>query len=171
MKNFLYIVLLFVGPAAFAQKTALSTNAASWADGLTLNVDAHYAMARHWTVNAGVRYNPYSPASKQRAVSLGARYWPWYSYSGWWMGASAKCQEYSRTLSKTAEGDRYGGTFALGYSRMLGVHVNLDVGMGVFGGYENFALYRCPDCGRLLESGARYFILPDELIFALTYVF
>lgn len=173
MKNFLliFLMMLLFCQGTSAQQFALSTNAASWADGLTLNLDASYAVARHWSIEAGARYNPFTASSKQRAFDVGARFWPWYTYSGWWMSSHAKYQEYSRTLSRTYEGDRVGGTLAAGYSKMLGKHLNLDMGLGVWGGYETFREYRCETCGQVLNGGARFFILPDDIIIAVTYVF
>lgn len=173
MKNFFLTILmgLLFCQVSSAQQFALSTNAVDWADGLTLNLDASYAVGRHWSIEAGARYNPYTASSRQRAFDVGARFWPWYAYSGWWMSSHAKYQEYSRTLSKTYEGDRIGGSLSAGYSKMLGKHFNLDFGLGLWGGYEAFREYRCETCGQVLNGGERFFILPDDIIIAVTYVF
>ena len=46
--------------SARAQKLSVSTNALGYADFLTINAEASVAVARHWSVNAGFMYNPWS---------------------------------------------------------------------------------------------------------------
>lgn len=150
---------------------ALSTNVADYADLGTLNVEASLGFNRHWSVNAGARYNPFELGSKQRAFALGARYWPWYVFSGWWLSGQAQYQEYSVIDSETSEGDRYGGGLSGGYSRMLTEHLNLDIGFGLWAGYEVYSVYACERCGRLTDSGTKFFFRTNDIILALTYVF
>ena len=103
MKKILFaFVLSFACFLAGARNFALSTNVLGYADLGTLNLEASYGVARHWSVNAGLRYNPFSYGSgensvcrKQRSVSAGARYWPWHVYSGWWVSSEMRYQEYS----------------------------------------------------------------------------
>ena len=58
-----------------------------------------------------------------------------------------------------------------GYSLMIGSHLNLDFGLGLWAGRTWYTRYACPRCGRTLEKGSRPFVLPDNLIISLTYVF
>lgn len=157
--------------SAFAPKYALRANVADLIQGATLGVEASVGFARHWSADADVRYNPYFDALRQRSFGFGARFWPWYVYSGLWLSGKARYQEYSASTDMTSEGDRYGGSLTAGYSRMLGRHLNLDVGFGLWGGYETYSVYECETCGRIRERGAKYFLLPDEVILALTLVF
>ena len=111
---------------------------------------------------------------RQQVYSLGARWWPWNVYSGWWLGAKGQYQEYNRggiTSPETSEGDRYGGGVAAGFSYMIHPHVNIDLGAGVWGGYDVYTRYTCPVCGFTKESGERWFILPNDIILSLIYVF
>lgn len=172
-------ILLAVGLAAGAclgagaQELSLSTNLADYAAGGTLNIGAAYGVSRHWTVNAQGRYNPYA-LQRQRSLAAGTRWWPWYVYSGWWMGAGLQWQEFSegsRRSPETSEGDRFGGSLSGGYSAMLGPHFNLDFGFGLWGGYCLYTTYACRTCGRRLNSGGRVFILPNELILGISYIF
>ena len=176
MKKIFIIALgLLVGLDAWAQqfetKYALRTNIAELAQGATLDMEASVGFSRHWSADADVRYNPYFDALRQRSFGVGARYWPWYVYSGVWLSGKARYQEYSMASSATEEGDRYGGSLTAGYSRMLGRHLNLDFGLGLWGGYETYSVYACETCGRIRERGAKYFLRPDQLILALTLVF
>ena len=108
MKHFLYClsaaVMLSLASAclpapAFAQNASVSTNLAGYAQWGTMNCEASYAVARHWSLTAGLRYNPFTYSGgvddgarefRQRAVALGARFWPWHIYSGWWLAAKAQ---------------------------------------------------------------------------------
>ena len=130
---------------------------------------------------AGGKYNPYSHGegadarqNRQRTVSAGARYWPWHVYSGWWMGCRAGWQEYNKGgygSRETSEGERYGAGFSGGYSYMLSQHLNLDFGVGFWGGVDNYVTYSCPSCGRIVDGGQKYFVMPNDFILALTFIF
>lgn len=174
MNKVLVIALgLAVSLGAWAQETkyALRANVAELAQGGTLDFEASVGFSRHWSADADVRYNPYFDASRQRSFGVGARWWPWYVYSGLWLSGKARYQEYSMASAFTEEGDRYGGSLTAGYSRMLGKNLNLDFGLGFWGGYETYSVYACETCGRIRERGSKYFLRPDQLILALTLVF
>ena len=82
------LVAFAVFPAG-AQKLSVSTNALGYADYLTVNAEASVAVSRHWSVNAGFLYNPWSfngewgkMRDSRRTVNAGARFWFWNVYSG-----------------------------------------------------------------------------------------
>ena len=166
-----------------AQNTAVSTNVADYAMLGTMNVSISHSAARHWSLEAGAKYNPFSfndgdvekqMQNRQILLATGLRYWPWHVFSGWWLSAKAQFQEYSQggILSrKTTEGDRFGGALGAGYTYMLRKHLNLDFGLGMWAGYDAFTTYDCPLCGVEIEAGRRFFVLPSEVVMALTYVF
>ncbi len=173
--------LSFAPVASAAQNFSLSTNLIGYADMATVNLEGAFAAGRHWTLGLSWKYNPFTFNKKgeplnnrQQAYYAGVRYWPWHVFSGWWVGAKAGYQEYSRggwKSPETVEGDRIGGGFSGGYTYMLHKHLNLDMGLGIWGGYDRYKVYTCPKCGLRTGSGERIFILPSELILALTYVF
>ena len=176
MKRILIIVIglmlcVSAGAQEFAPKFALRANMAELVQGGTIDVETSVGFSRHWSADADLRYNPYYDASKQRSLGVGARWWPWYVYSGLWFSGKARYQEYSMLAEYSEEGDRVGGSLTAGYSRMLGRHLNLDFGLGLWGGYETYSVYACETCGHLRERGARYFLRPDALVLALTFVF
>lgn len=164
-------MLVFSANQALGQRLAVSTNMTDYVRTQTLNAEASYGVGRHWSVNADVKYNPYGNISRQRAFAVGTRWWPWHIYSGWWVSGKMKYQEYCSKAGDLLEGDRYGGGFSGGYSYMIGKHFNIDLGFGVWGGYEQFSQYVCETCGRLAARGSRYFLTPDDFIIALTFVF
>lgn len=179
--SFLIVLLVCGSVPAGGQEFSVSTNAFDYADGGTLNLNASWGPSRHWTVEAGAKYNPFSRGSseteyfrKQRLLSAGARWWPWHIYSGWWISGAARLQEYSRAVKgnpETSEGNRYGASFGGGYSKMIGRHFNIDFGLNLWAGYDVFTTYACQRCGRIVSSGETFFVLPADLVIALSYIF
>lgn len=168
---------------AGAQNLSIGTNMADYANFGTLNAEASLGMARHWSLNASARYNPFSFSggsegkgvqNRQQAYALGVRYWPWHIFSGWWISARAQYQEYNRggiRSPETSEGDRYGTGLSAGYTYMLTPHLNMEIGAGVWGGYDRYVSYSCPRCGRVMGRGDRYFVMLNEVLLSLAYVF
>lgn len=161
-----------------AQNLSLSTNVLDYANLGTLNLSAEYAVGNHWSLGAGAKYNPYT--YRQQSYILSARWWPWHSYSGWWLSGGVRYQEYNSggytkwvydAAEHTSEGDRIGGGISAGYSYMLSRHFNLDVGAGVWAGREFYTVYSCPRCGRIIEKGAKTFLLPSNITLAISYIF
>ena len=175
------LAALCLSVEAGAQKVAVSTNVIGYLNLGTMNIEASYALAQHWSVNAGAKYNPFVfgdedavVQSKQRLYALGTRYWPWHIYSGWWLAGKVQYQEFnqgSSTAAYTSEGDRFGSGLTGGYSYMLNPHLNVEFGIGVWAGYEDYVRYACPRCGRILEQGSRFFVLPNDVLLTFAYIF
>lgn len=168
--------------AAAAQQFSVSTNVMGYVNLGTLNMEASYAVSQHWSITAGARFNPFTFYSgtdrqmqnRQQAYNVGVRMWPWHTYSGWWVAGKLQYQEYSRggMLSRdTEEGDGYGIGFSAGYTCMIHPNLNLEFGLGLWSGVKKFRTYDCPSCGLTVDSGTKGFILPNEIIIALAYVF
>lgn len=166
-----------------AQTVSLSTNLLDYACLGTLNADVSYSLSRRWSVTAGARYNPFTFRKgdpdkqfqlRQQSYSLGARLWPWHTWSGWWFAGKLRYQEYNsggiRSL-ETREGDRFGAGLYAGYTYMLTSHLNVEFGLGLWSGMDVYRCYSCPVCGVTLESGKTHFILPDDIMISLAYVF
>lgn len=167
----------------FSQNVSVSTNLVDYADYCTVNLDASCAVAQHWSINAGFKYNPFTFSGgvdggprqdRQQTYSIGTRYWPWHIFSGWWACAKAQYQEYNRggiSSPETREGDRMGAGLSGGYTYMLGRHFNVEAGVGVWGGSDKYKVYSCPTCGRTLDSGNKTFVMLNDVLLSLTYVF
>lgn len=184
MKKFTILLFLALIPVvSWAQKYSVSTNAMQYVNFVTVNAELSMAVSRHWSVDAGARYNPFKfklgkdhhdVTTKQRTFYAGARYWPWNVYSGWWVAGKAQMSEYNfggLFKEETREGDRYGLGAAVGYSYMLSKHFNIEFGLGIWGGYDKFVKYTCPTCGVTKSSGEKAFILPDDVMVAFSYIF
>ena len=184
--------LFLFAAAASAQTWAVAVNAADAIDLGTIGLEGSVAVGQHWSIHAGAKVNPWTfskhdtwnglfsepdPDQKQdrkQVYAIGARWWPWNVYSGWWVGAKAQYQEYNHggIITKTAEeGDAFGAALAGGYSMMLKEHWNLDFGLGVWGAWTKYRKFAYPENGKITEEGHKWFFLPNEVILSLVYIF
>lgn len=186
MRKVMIIMALAMSLASFrceAQRFSVSTNLLGYAALGTMNVEGAYSLSRRFSITAGAAYNPFTFREdtpqrqmqlRQRSCSLGVRMWPWHTWSGWWFAGKVRYQEYNfgGILSpETDEGDRYGMGLYAGYTHMLGSHLNLEFGLGTWTGVDYFRKYSCQVCGITLESGRKLFVLPDDILVSLVYVF
>lgn len=198
MKVFMFllsaILLSLLGVQLNAQRVSVSTNCVEWANLATMNIEAGVAVGRHFSIHTGVRVNPWvwrpsspeerfnDPAgvnerqfqNKKQSYNLSLRYWPWYVFSGWWFNFKGQYSEYDHggvITHQREAGDAFGAGLGFGYSYLLHKHWNLDFGVGLWGGYKKYGSYRCTNCGQPLDSGWKYFIMPDDVIVSLVYVF
>ena len=194
LHTFLLTILLYTAgaAAATAQTWAVAVNAADIAELGTLGVEGSAAVGQHWSIHAGAKVNPWTfarrdsgnglfsepnPNQKQnrkQEYAIGARWWPWNVYSGWWVGGKGQYQEFNRggfLTEPSQEGDAFGAGLAGGYSLMLKEHWNLDFGLGLSTGWMKYATYACPSCGKVVDEGQKWFILPNEAIVSLVYIF
>ncbi len=164
-----------------SQNFALSTNLVEYANFGTLNIEASYAVAQHWSLNASAKYNPFiyntgesAMVQKQRSLSTGARFWPWHIFSGWWLSGMVKYQEYNSggiVSPLTTEGDRFGAGIGGGYTYMLSPHLNFEFGATLWSGYDSYTVYQCPVCGRVTDKGGKIFLLPSDIMLGISYIF
>ena len=164
-----------------AQKFEVSTNFIDWAELGTMNVEAGYAISRHISLGTGVKYNPFTYGEdssrkqyKQISSSFFVKYWPWNVYSGFWSSLKFKYQQYNFGgvfSEETDEGNRYGIGLSCGYSYMLSAHLNIIFGLGFWTGKDEYTRYKCPVCGPTVKNGQRFFIRPDNLMIAISYIF
>lgn len=108
-------------------KVAISTNIVDWAAYQTFNVEAQYALSKHISSDIETSYQ-----DGKLALELGAKYWPWYTYSGVWFKSTLKCKD-ALTSNETSS---KGLSLGLGYSYMLCKWMNLDFGYSFWGGYK-----------------------------------
>ena len=159
----------------------LSQNLADYLFLGTLNADVQYSVHRSWTLQAGAKYNNWTWRhrtddqfeSRQQAYYVGVRWWPWYTYSGWWAGTKLQYREYNRgglISRETEEGDAFGAGLSGGYSVHVNHWLDVDFGIGFWGGFTRYISYACPYCGQRTGEGTKPFILPDEVRIALMFI-
>ena len=201
-----FIIAISVA-SAMAQNWAVAVNAADMLDLGTMSMEGSVAVSQHWSLHAGAKVNPWTfakhdtwnglfsepdPEQKQdrkQVYAIGARWWPWNVYSGWWVGGKAQYQEYNRGglrlpigvgndsvhagdgVVGAVEGDAFGASLSGGYSLMLKEHWNLDFGLGVWGGWTKYRKYEFPENGKLIDVGRKWFCMPNEVILSIVYIF
>lgn len=165
-------------------KFALSTNVLDWANFGTTNIEMGVGVSQHFSIQASARYNPWEFTAKksqipvrnnQLTVSAGGRYWPWYVFSGWWIGFKAQYSDYTKTgiwRPALEEGVKLGGGLSFGYTWMVHKKFNIEFGAGMWGGYQTkYNLYCCSLMDSLRETGPRGFVDVDSFSVSLMYVF
>ena len=161
---------------------AISTNALSWVNLGTINAEGSMSVDNHFTVNAGFVANPWciqTPTgyvdlmNKQYGGHLGAKYWPWHVYSEWWIGAKVQYRNFKDSISfetnklkgsALEQGNALGAGLSAGYSCMINQHLNIDFGLGLWGG--RMLTYKCGD-----DVGPRNFLTLDDIMVSLVYIF
>lgn len=164
-------------------KIGLSTNALGWANYGTANLEIGVGLAQHFSVHAGARYNPWEFSSKeglsirnnQTSAFVGAKWWPWYVFSGWWVGGKVQYSDFARTgiwRPALEEATRIGGGVSFGYTLMVHQNLNLEFGAGVWGGANtSYNLYCCPEHKVIRKSGKGGFFGLDDISVSLMYIF
>lgn len=185
MKRIMFLIVAGIMAAsshASAQRISLSTDLLGYVCLGTLNADVSYSISRKWSMNAEIRYNPFTFNSddperqlqlRQRSLSIGTRLWPWHTGSGWWFAGRIRGQEYNwgGLLSReTEEGVRLGAGISAGYTHMLSRHFSMEFGLGLWGGYRSYRRYSCQECGVIVDRGRGTFLLPDDISLSLVYV-
>lgn len=163
---------------------ALSTDVVDWANFGTINMEAGFSVHQHFSVQAGAKYNPWTFKThklglplynKQTTAYAGVRYWPWYVFSGWWVGAQMQYTGYSETgiwRHALDTGKAFGGGLSFGYTLMLTENLNLEFGAGLWAGRRfDHTLYCCPECMKVRESGPGNFVALNDVSISVMYVF
>lgn len=163
-------------------RLALSTNITDYLLLVSPNMDIQLAIDRQFTAEAGMKYNNWSfnhatdreVKNRQQTYYAGARWWPWYTFSGWWIGTALQYQEYDRGglfRMDSEAGDAFGLSLSGGYSLQIVKWMNIDMGFGFWGGRTRYTVYECPYCGKKVDEGEKIFILPNEARLALQFIF
>ena len=176
-------LLVGISWSSDAQKYSLRTNLIEWGNLGTVNLDAGMSVSRHFTISAGCKYNPWKFHTKsgmpvfnnQVTAYAGARYWPFYTYTGWWFGANIRYSDFAQTgviRPKYFTGQSVGASISAGYAWMITEHLRIELGAGLWGGrHLKYEAYRTYDSMDLVDKGPRNFIFLDDVSLALVYVF
>lgn len=165
-----------------AGNIVVGTNFAEWAFLGTMNMEAGYAFSEKWSINMHTVFNPWNfPKGngeniRRRIIGgdIGIRYWPWYNNSGWFAEGKVGCSSYNIcgiTGKGSEEGERYGIGLNAGYALMLGKKINIEFGAGFTGGLKNYKKYGCSPCGRIEDAGRKPFLIPDDIMIQIVYIF
>lgn len=180
----IYIFIALLGALLYsgrveAQNMYVSTNLLDYLNIGTINGEIGLSPWPNWSFYARARYNPFTLKldrqiqNRVAGVAAGARYWFWYSGSGWFANAHLGYSLYNTGgifNSYAYEGSAYGVTAGGGYSLMLHKRWNLDFALGVQGGYTSYTKYACPKCGKILKEGKKLYVAPSNMLVQLTLI-
>lgn len=173
--------LLFACTGLRGQNYSISTNVADWLALGTINVQGSMPVSRHISLRTGAAYNPFTFGSGEKQkyfrrieLSFGARYWPWFVNSGWYLYSYVNWAKYAWGgifTHKAYEGYAYGAKIGGGYALMLDKGINLEMGMGGFIGMTNYTKYSCPHCGHNEGKKEKFVVAPAGLLLGISFVF
>lgn len=183
-KLILTLLLTFYTMTLSGQKWSISTNLIDYANFATLNIEGGYSISQHWNITLNSKYNPFifnekeGPdkqfQNKSLILACGAKFWPFFVYSGFFYGVKLQWQQYNRggiTSADTYQGDAVGVGFNFGYALMLRKNINMEFGVGIWGGHTKYIHYACPKCGRELNRDNKWFIYPNDIQLSISYTF
>ena len=175
------VVILAASTRLFGQNYSISTNAADWLALGTINVQGSMPVSRHISLRGGAAYNPFTFGSGEKQkyfrrfeLSFGARYWPWFVNSGWYLYGYSDWAKYAWGgifTEKVYEGYAYGAKLGGGYALMLQKGINLEMGMGSFVGLTSYTKYSCPKCGHKEGKKEKFVVAPAGLLLGISFVF
>ena len=179
-KSFFYLLftvqLLWLSNA-YAQNIHVATNLLDYLNFGTINGEFGLSPSPKWSFYIKGRYNPFSFDINKRmqnrvaAVAIGAKYWFWYSNSGWFLNSHIGYSIYNTggiINGYAYEGDAYGVTLGCGYALMLGKKWNVDFGFGIQGGYTSYTKYACPRCGEVMGNKKQIYLAPGGMMVQLS---
>lgn len=177
---FLFAAFALVLPGTtyiYGQNMHVSANLLDYLNLGTINGEFGLSTAPNWTFYIRGRYNPFTFQFNDKQVqnrvaagTIGVRYWFWYSNSGWFLDANLGCARYNTggIIDRYAyEGDAVGAGVGVGYAFMISSRWNLNVGVGLQGGYTSYTKYGCPACGKVLGKYEGGYLIPSNIMLQL----
>ncbi|NDV64244.1 DUF3575 domain-containing protein [Bacteroides sp. 224] len=169
---------------AYRPHTALKTNLLTWAT-TTPNVAMEFYLARRWTLNAAVAYNPWDLNSRKGGirhwlVQPEARYWFCNAFERHFIGLHALYGEYQISdvklpVGRDLTGKRYDG-WGVGAGLAYGFHLpvsprwamEFSVGAGYV--YLDYKKYNCDKCSSYRGRTGRHYVGPTKAAVSLIYM-
>lgn len=164
---------------------SVSTNLLTWANMGTINAEGGLGIHQKISLIAGFAVNPWQTSSptrvqlqnKQYGGYVGAKFWPWHTYSGTWIGMKAQYKNFEHVgifTSNYTEGEAVGAGLSAGYAFMITPNLNIDAGLGVWGGrllkYNKYQ-GKTKHPSLIKDTGARNFFSIDNIIISISYIF
>lgn len=157
----------------------VATNLLDYLNLGTINAEFGLSPWPEWSFYLKGRYNPFTynfDGQIQNRVAggaIGARYWFWYSNSGWFLNAHTGYSKYNTggiADSYAYEGDAVSVAMGGGYALMLSKRLNLDFALGIQGGHTSYTKYACPKCGKIIGRSKKIFVAPANMLVQLSLI-
>ena len=169
MKKILILILLMSGCfilESYAQKVALKSNLLYDATA-TMNLGLEFGLARKWTLDVPVNYNPWKPDNGRRLRHWGIqpeiRYWFCERWPDWSF-VSGKMQQ------NRYQGHLYGAGFSVGHSWILKKRWSIEASLGLGYAYIVYEKYPCTTCGTKSKDTSKNYLGPTKASVSLIYV-
>ena len=195
MKKILILILLMSGCfilESYAQKVALKSNLLYDATA-TMNLGLEFGLARKWTLDVPVNYNPWKPDNGRRLRHWGIQpeirywfcerfklmYWLCEKFNGHFFGVHAHYADYNvgglKILGENMENHRYqghlyGAGFSVGHSWILKKRWSIEASLGLGYAYIAYEKYPCTTCGTKSKDTSKNYLGPTKASVSLIYV-
>lgn len=171
---------LFCLSEAFAQQVGVKTNILYDATS-TLNVGLEVSMARKWTLELPVNYNPWTFSNgrkwKHWLLQPEARYWLCEKFNGQFVGLHAHVGGYNISdlplfgmQDYRYQGTLYGAGVSYGYQWILNTRWSLEATLGVGYAYLDRSKYPCGKCTGLINDTPHHYLGPTKAGISLIYI-
>ena len=188
MKKVIILIVLMLGCVAFeskAQKIALKSNLLYDAT-TTMNLGLEFGLARKWTLDVPVNYNPWKPDNGRRLRHWGVqpevRYWFCESFRRTFIGVHGHYADFnvggfpdwsfiSENMQNTRyQGHLYGGGISIRHSRILRKRCSIEAPVGAGYPLIVYEKYPCATCGTKLKDSSKNYFGPTKASVSLIYV-
>lgn len=166
-------VSIFATSGLRGQNMHISSNLLDYLNLGTINGEFGLSPTPKWTIYLRGRYNPFTykmgkqVQNRVACGAAGARYWFWYSNSGWFADSNISFTRFNTggIIDRYAyEGDAVGVTIGAGYALMLSRRWNLNFGLGIQGGYTAYTKYGCAKCGKVMGKYEKFYVVPSNIM-------
>ena len=188
MKKKRILLLFILGCFIFeskAQKIALKSNLL-YNITTTINLGLEFNLARKWTLDVPVNYNPWKPDDGKRLRHWGIqpelRYWFCESFNRTFIGLHGHYADFnvggwpdwffiSENMQRNRyQGHLYGGGISVGHSWILKKRWSIEAALGF--GYARivYEKYPCAECGTKLKDTSKNYFGPTKASVSLIYI-
>ena len=166
-----------------AQKIALKSNLLYDAT-TTMNLGVELGLARKWTLDIPVNYNPWKPDNGRRLrhweIQPEVRYWFCESFNRTFVGLHAHYADFnvgnlpgifSENMQKNRyQGHLYGGGLSVGHSWILKKRWSIEASIGLGYARIEYEKYPCAECGSKLKDTGRNYFGPTKAALSIIYL-
>ena len=146
---------------------------------LTPNLQLEVRLAEHWTLQAGVGFNPFPlkdevlPKWRHLSVELAPRYWLCEAFTRDFVSFNLAYAHYNvaggvypigwlykPVQTNRFQGDAFMAGVSYGWHFALTQHFSIELEGGVDGGFTRYDRFKCKHCGELLAQEKKWFAVP-----------
>ncbi|NDV82840.1 DUF3575 domain-containing protein [Bacteroides sp. 51] len=188
MKKALILMSLMLGiliSGAHAQSVAVKSNLLYDAT-TTMNLGVEVGLARKWTLDIPVNYNPWKLSDNARLKHWGVqpevRYWFCEKFRRTFVGLHGHYADFNvgnwpdwsfisdNMQNSRYQGHLYGGGLSIGHSWILKKRWSIEATVGVGYAHIVYDKYPCGECGTKLKEDSKNYFGPTKAAISLIYV-